>query len=79
MKELQNLRKIDFKDLKSFREKKISMANETLCEYYFNKANQLADALHPSIQHLVVSDIIEQNNEAKIYVLNRDNPFSCGI
>jgi NAD(P)H-flavin reductase len=72
MKELQNLRKIDFKDLKSVREKKISMANETLCEYSFNKANQLADVLHPSIQHLVVSDIIEQNNEAKIYVLTRD-------
>ena len=74
MSGLRKLNMMDFTTLIPVREKKIELANaEKLPETDSYKANQIAKALHPEVQNLVVSDVVDLNEDAKLYVLSPDS------
>ena len=74
MSGLRKLNMMDFTTLIPVREKKIKLANaEKLPETDSYKANQIAKALHPEVQNLVVSDVVDLNEDTKLYVLSPDS------
>lgn len=75
---LRKLNMMDFTTLIPVRESKIEAAKaEKLPEIDTYKANQIANALHPAVQNLVVTDIAEINADAKLYTLSPDSEKGC--
>ncbi len=73
MSGFRKLNMMDFTKLIPEREKKIEAAPANkLPELKTYKANQLAAALHPKNQKLIINDVIELNASAKLYVLVPD-------
>jgi len=73
MSGFRKLNMMDFTKLIPEREKRIEAAPANkLPELKSYKANQLAAALHPKIQKLIINDVIELNASAKLYVLVPD-------
>jgi hypothetical protein len=78
MSGLRKLNMMDFTTLIPVRESKIEAAKaEKLPEIDSYKANQIANALHPAVQNLVVSEVAEINADAKLYTLSPDSEKGC--
>ncbi|MDD3920929.1 MAG: hypothetical protein PHO41_07160, partial [Eubacteriales bacterium] len=70
---IRALDKMAFTKVVPTRQQKIADApNKALPPISSYKANALAAALHPSIQHLVVSEVIDRTPDVKSYVLIAD-------
>lgn len=70
---LRSLNPMDFTKLTPNRQEVIAKASANplpLADSY--KPNQIANALHPKKQHLVVNEIIEHSNDMKTYVFGPD-------
>lgn len=73
MSGLSKLNMMDFTTLIPVRESKIEAAKaQKLPENDAYKANQIAKALHPDVQNLIVSDVVELNADARLYTLTPD-------
>ena len=78
MSGLRKLNMMDFTTLIPVRESKIEEAKaEKLPEIAVYKANQIANALHPAVQNLVVTEVAELNEDAKLYSLAPDSENGC--
>ena len=78
MSGLRKLNMMDFTTLIPVRESKIEAAKaEKLPEIDTYKANQIAKALHPAVQNLVVTEVAEINADAKLYTLSTDSEKGC--
>ena len=70
---IKSLNKMDFTKMIPTREEKIASANsEPSKDLYSYKPNQLARALHPAIQHVVISEIKELGPDMKTFVFTAD-------
>ena len=74
MSGLSKLNMMDFTTLIPVRESKIEAAKaQKLPENDTYKANQIANALHPDVQNLIVSDVVELNADTRLYTLTPDS------